>query len=194
MSNISISLSQFSKRTGIGKSTVYNDCRRLGFDTSQGLTDEAVDALLSLYGLSELPELQQPTPAPVEPDAPAEPAGQLQVIQPGENHLAPPEAPASFDLSTFGLNTLDTFEDPLAVAQRAIAAMDALQQGMNSHIESLEQRRKQTAQAVTSIKSKQEELKLTTLRAQILEQVTTQQITEGQQQLTEALGKQSAAA
>ena len=194
MSLIAISLSQFSKRTGIGKSTIYNDCRRLGFDTSQGLTDEAVDALLSLYGLTELPDLQQPTPAPVEPDAPAEPAGELQVIQPGENHLAPPEAPTSFDLTTFGLNTLETFEDPLEVAQRAIAAMDALQQGMNSHIESLEQRRKQTAQAVTSIKSKQDELKLTTLRAQILEQVTTQQITEGQQQLTEALGKSSAAA
>jgi hypothetical protein len=61
MNNISISLSQFSKRAGVGKSTVYNDCRRLGFDTSQGLTDEAVDALLSLYGMTDLPETQGST-------------------------------------------------------------------------------------------------------------------------------------
>ena len=184
MTSERISLSSFSATYELNKGSVYRDCKKLGIDTTQGLSVVDCDRLVEHYGLNEAPQ----------DESPAEPAGQLQVIQPGENHLAPPEAPASFDLTTFGLNALDTFEDPLAVAQRAIAAMDALQQGMNSHIESLEQRRKQTAKAVTSIKSKQDELRLTTLRAQILEQVATQQITEGQQQLTEALGKSSAAA
>ena len=58
MQQQTISLGQFERAYGINKGTVSRKARELGFDTSAGLTPDAVEALKATFNvMAQLPEL-----------------------------------------------------------------------------------------------------------------------------------------
>lgn len=146
-----VSLSSFSTKYDLPKTTVYRKCEELRIPTSNGLSPDDCDRLLSAFGLSK-----PVTPASAPPAEVSIEIGNHQIT------IAPPQLPQTFTLE--GLRTVDAIamEDPLAVAQQFIGLADNLIGAMNADVRQREQRLSQTKQAADQIASKRTELELET--------------------------------
>lgn len=192
-----ISMSQFAARVGKNKGTVSRDCKALGIDAGQGLGAIAVNTLLSHYGLTELPEPQQSTPATVEPEAPTETAGQLQVIQPGINYTSAPVMPTAINLAALGFEPVQSLEDPMVVAQALIQAIDATEQGLDQHLSHLSDRATKTKAAARVLADRRRQFERRLDKAELLAAQHQGSLSEAEAAIAAeaaALGKSSAAA
>ncbi len=145
---MNISLTKFCKDTGLPKSSVYRRCQELGIDTTNGLSDEAVQQLRHEFDVVHQ----------AAPDAPAAPTIPEDFIQPSA--LVPVEVmeaelPDNFDPSAMvrffdgvaGKGT-DTTK-LLAVAKHVLTAVESV---MDSKI-------KQQRQALSQAESDGAELR-----------------------------------
>jgi hypothetical protein len=139
---MTISLSQFCKDHSLPKSSVYNRCKDLGIDTSNGLDDAAQATLIREF------KVKLPTPqVTVE-------TGNHQIV------LATPELPQTYTLEGLRVSEAIAFDDPLAIAEQFLQTADLLTSAMQNDIDQREHRLKQTKQAQSKIAAKANELKL----------------------------------
>jgi hypothetical protein len=182
-----ISLSSFSNTHGLNKGTVHRDCQKLNIDTSKGLSMADCDRLVEHYGLNDEPQ----------DEAPAEPAGQLQVIQPGINYTSAPVMPTAINLAALGFEPVQSLEDPMVVAQALIQAIDATEQGLDQHLSHLSDRATKTKAAAKVLADRRRQFERRLDKAELLAAQHQGSLSEAEAAIAAeaaALGKSSAAA
>lgn len=127
------SLTKFCRDHNLPKSSVYRRCQELGFDTADGLIPADCDRLLHEFDVEK-----------------AEPAVMPTVTVETGNHaitLATPQLPTMFDLGALRSFKVEAFDDPLLVAQQAIAVADQLIAAAHADIDLRKQRLEATRSA-----------------------------------------------
>lgn len=192
-----ISMSQFAMRIGKNKGTVSRDCKALGIHASHGLGAIALEKLLAHYGLDSLPQESPASPAMAEqPTEQAETAGQVQVIQPGINYTSAPIVPSQIDLSRFGFQPVQALDNPMAVAQALVQALDATEQGLEQYLDGLDQQAKQTKAAAQTLADRRRQFERSLDKAELLATIRQADLSEAEAALNAeaaALGKSAAA-
>ena len=169
MSNLS--LSAYCKARNLPKSTVYKALKAEGFDTSDGLSPDAV-AWADSYFLDE--PLTEPTEATAI-------TGGLTVLT--GNHCTAIEAPSyaglTVDLGQFRDSEALVIADPLDVAHQFLATADHIQNALAADIAAREARLQQTRKAQQQIEAKAQQLaleqRLYRLQAAQLDQAQTEE-------------------
>lgn len=165
------SLTAFCKAYNLPKSTVHKFLKAEQFDTSDGLSADAVEAAKAYF--LDAPE-----------DAPTAPQGGAITISQG-NHCQTLTVPSfgglDIDLGQFRDSESLILEDPLAAAEQFLAAADMLQGALGADIAQREQRLQATKQAQAQVASKAQQLaleqRLYRLQAAQLDQATTEETT-----------------
>ena len=173
-----ISLSSFANKYTVNKGTVYRKCQELGISTVAGLDQEAVDRLLNAFGLNK----QDSIPDRELMDA-------VPTVEVG-NHamvLAAPTLPSSYSLETLRTSEVTAFEDPLAVANQALAIADQIQQAMKQDLQQRQIQLQQTTQANDALGQKIQEMKLEQRLYQMQADQLNQQTTAKTQSLQDAI-------
>jgi hypothetical protein len=172
------SLSKFCKDTNLPKSSVYNRCKELNFDTSNGLTPAMVSQLEHEFGVN----------APVEVEESIAPTVTVEV---GNHHMvvSPPQMPQTYSLDVLRNSEAMAFDDPLSVAAQYLTAGDGLINAMGQDIAARQERLNQTRQAKDAIAAKKQTLELEAR----LYQLQTQQLDGALNAETQQLQQQLAA-
>ena len=147
------SLTKFCKDYSLAKTTVFNRCKELGIDTSEGVCPTDCDRLLHEFDI-----------APSEP----EPLSIQTTVEVGNHQivLSTPQLPAQFSLESLRFGESITFEDPLAVASQFIAVADQISDAMDTDLDHRKAKLNQTKQAKDAITAKANALKLQQQRYQ----------------------------
>jgi predicted nucleic acid-binding Zn-ribbon protein len=102
------------------------------------------------------------------------------------------------DLSAWGIGGSDEhFDDPIALAQQAIAAIGQIDSALDNHLQQLEDRRDRTKSAAQQLKEHREQLRTKSLKAELRAEFIGHEIKQGEadlQQAIESLGKGESAA
>ncbi|MGB3310284.1 MAG: hypothetical protein WBG32_08570 [Nodosilinea sp.] len=159
------SLSAFCKDHNLSKGSVHKFLKAESFDTSEGLSPDAVKAA-SAYFLDA---------------APSSAAAGL-TIHTG-NHCTALDLPAfdgmTIDLGQFRDSSALVVDDPLAAAEQFLAAADMIQDALASDIAAREQRLARTKQAQAQVATKAQQLaleqRLYRLQAAQLDTATTEE-------------------
>lgn len=177
-----ISLNQFARERGVNPGTIYRKCKELSISTSDGLQPEAVAILLRHF------------PMP-QPTAPSNTTSAMTLRQPGEMTKPDPTMPTELDLSFWGVSGDEHFDDPVALAEKAIAALDQIDTALDTHLTTLEQRRDTTKSAAQRLRDKREGLKTKAIKAELRAEFINHEIKQDEatlQREIEALGKKTA--
>ena len=166
-----ISLSAFCKAHGLSKGSVHKFLKAEGFDTSQGLTPDAVTAAKAYF-------LDAPLTEPTDATAVT---GGLTVLT--GNHCTAIEAPSyaglTVDLGQFRDSEALVIADPLDVAHQFLATADHIQNALAADIAAREARLQQTRKAQQQIEAKAQQLaleqRLYRLQAAQLDQAQTEE-------------------
>lgn len=144
-----VSLTKFCKDYDLPKTSVYRRCQELSIETSQGLDEQAVSALLHEFNVK--PEVQISPPG--APSVTVE-VGNHQIL------LNAPQLPQSYTLE--GLRTTEavSIADPLAVAAQFLQAADLVIDGMNQDLKQRQHQLEQTRKAKDAIAAKKHQLEL----------------------------------
>jgi hypothetical protein len=168
------SLSAFCKEYSLSKGSVHKFLKSEGFDTSEGMTPDAVVAARDYF----LDATEH------EPDQPAITAG--LTIHTG-NHCTALDVPTfanlTVDLAQFRDSESLVIEDPLDVADQFLATADHIKNALAADIAARQQRLEKTKQAQDAIAAKANELSL----EQRLYRLQTQQLDQAQTEETKAL-------
>jgi hypothetical protein len=147
------SLTKFCKDYSLAKTTVFNRCKELGIDTSEGVSPDDCDRLLHEFDIA----LSEPEPLPIQTTVEA---GNHQLV------LSTPKLPAQFSLESLRFGASITFEDPLAVACQFIEVADQISDAMQTDLDHRKAKLNQTRQAKDAIAAKATALKLQQQRYQ----------------------------
>ena len=139
------SLSKFCKESGLPKSSVYQRCKELNFDVTNGLTPSMLSQLEHEFGVNV---------APTTAAAPGVAVGNHQIV------LAPPQLPAQYSLEVLRTGEAVSFEDPLAVAASFLETADLLEGAMTADIANRQLRLEATQKAKDAIAQKRQKLEL----------------------------------
>lgn len=164
------SLTLFCKEHDLPKATVYRDCKQLGIDTSNGLSDEAIARLKLEYGIVDNPTATEAiAPTEIVPSGFIQP-GQLATVEAHEIQL-----PDSFDASAMvkffdGVTGQATDTTKLvAIADLALtavsSAMDQKVQQQRAQLTQAEQDAQALAEKIAAAKT---DLKVKALESRIL--------------------------
>lgn len=172
------SLSKFCKDTGLPKSSVYNRCKELNFNTSNGLTPAMIAQLEHEFEVN----------APVETEQAIAPTVTVEV---GNHHMvvASPQLPQTYSLEVLRNSEALAFDDPLSMAAQYLTAGDGLISAMGADIQARQDRLNQAKQAKEAIAAKKQQLELEAR----LYQLQTQQLDGALSSETAELQKQLAA-
>jgi hypothetical protein len=164
-----ISLSSFCKEYDLAKSTVYKRAKALNMNVSEGLTLEQADLLLTEFGIKSERELEVVPVTMIDP-------GNHQIV------LASPHIPQALTLGTLRDSEVQTFDDPLAIAQQFLSAADAVSTAMDADLQAREAKLKETRDAKQRIEKAADDLKHKQRsysdRAWMLDQAATQESAE----------------
>jgi hypothetical protein len=184
------SLHSFCTQHEIAKTTVKRWLNENGFDTSQGMTSEAIAAAKQHFRIDE------PQPSPTEGIT-----GGLSVVV--GNHCTAIETPSyqglTVDLAQFRDSEALVITDPLDVANQFLATADHIQGALAADIAAREARLQQTRKAQQQIEAKAQQLaleqRLYRLQAAQLDQAQTEetQALAANLEALQALGKPAAA-
>lgn len=143
-----MTLGEFERQYGVNRGTVQKRAQDMGFKTSDGLGESAVDALQSYYKVGPYAPkatAQQPEATGSEVVKRVEVAGSLS------GRKAP-------EMSVYTFNVpgvlAESFEDPLALASQFLEFGDQLLSEMDNTIGALQKRAADTQLAAQLIKSK----------------------------------------
>lgn len=166
------SLSAYCKGRNLPKASVYKFLKREGFDTSKGMTSEAI-AAADAYFLDT-----NPTDGITE--------GLTVVVG---NHCTAIETPSyqelTVDLAQFRDSEALVIADPLAVAEQFLSAADHLQSALAADLAAREARLQQTRKAQRQIEARAQQLAL----EQRLYRLQTAQLDQAQTEETQALAQ-----
>ena len=182
--SVRVSLSNFAKQHNLPKSSIYRRCSELDISTSEGLDQDAIERLLEDLGLTK----QDPSPDPeLMPEQHAQRVG--TTIEAG-NHamvLAAPTLPTAFSLESLRSTEVVQFEDPIAVAQQAIALADQMQAAMaadlalrQANLEAIKQAKNEADRRIDALRLDQLKYQI---QADLLNNATTEQTRDLQQSL-----------
>ncbi|PZV05760.1 MAG: hypothetical protein DCF22_24485 [Leptolyngbya sp.] len=147
------SLTKFCKDYSLAKTTVFNRCKELGIDTSEGVSPTDCDRLLHEFDIAP----SEPETAPIQTTVEV---GNHQVV------LSTPQLPAQFSLESLRFGESITFEDPLVIASQFIAVADQISDAMETDLDHRKAKLNQTRQAKDAIAAKATALKLQQQRYQ----------------------------
>ncbi len=147
------SLTKFCKDYSLAKTTVFNRCKELGIDTSEGVSPGDCDRLLHEFDIAP----SEPEPEPIQTTVEV---GNHQIV------LSTPELPAQFSLESLRFGESITFEDPLVIASQFIAVADQISDAMETDLDNRKAKLNQTKQAKDAIAAKAMALKLQQQRYQ----------------------------
>ena len=168
-----ITLRQFCRDHDLAASTVHRVAGQMGISLSNGVDPVSADRLLTYFGISPAPKTEEAGGA-----------------------IAVPEM-SSLDLQGWGVvQSSFGIDDPVALANQAIDALDVLDRALDSHVAQLDARKQQTLSAAERLKSKRQEVQTKALKTELRAEFITAQIVAGEQSLrqdVDALGKSSAA-
>lgn len=195
-------LNSIQNASGINRGQLAKVAEDLGIATGRGITisDEDRDRLVDEAKRRSEARLQALIQANTikDSEAPTETAGQLQVITPTSKCLANPSMPSSVDLSLFGFESIDEFEDISLITAAANQVMDAIESQADAYLESLESKLTTTRAEAQKIKDRRSKFERKMDKAEILAKVAKTQLTEAQtavsKEAKELAGKSSAAA
>lgn len=172
-----ISLHAFCRDHDLAKSSVYDRCKMLGINTSQGLSPDDCDRLRREFNW-------QPATAPEQP------ATQVQATVDVGNHymvLSAPQLPQAYSLEGLRSSEAVGFDDPLAIAAQFLKDADGLQMAMQADIQARQQRLVQTQQAKEAIAAKAQALQLEARLYRLQSESLDTTLTSETQALTEQL-------
>lgn len=150
-----MSLGEFERSYNINRGTVQKRAQSLGFSTSEGLSDDAVEALQEFFKVGRYAPVQSETVTSTE----------LLVVEGELMGLDTPE----FDTYKLEVPSVlsESYEDPMAIAQRYLAFGDQLINRLDETAATLQKRQEDTriaAQLVTEqnqrIAAKQREVEI----------------------------------
>lgn len=168
-----ITLRQFCRDHDLAPSTVHRVAGQMGISLSNGVDPVSADRLLTYFGISPAPKTE-------------EAGGAIAV--PGFSSL---------DLQGWGVvqSSFD-IDDPVALANQAIEALDVIDRALDSHVAQLDARKQQTLSAAEKLKAKRQAVQTKALKTELRTEFISAQIAAGEQSLrqdVDALGKSSAA-
>jgi len=157
-----ISLGEFERLYGKNKGSVQRQAQTMGFETSQGLSAEAVDRLQAYYEVGPY--------APVQQSQQSEETGlDLVVVKGGLTGLETPEI-TPYTLSAPGA-LAESFEDPMAIALQFLEFGDQLITKLDEHTQALEKRAEDTRTAAQLVADKTRKMAAAQRTAEIKEAV-----------------------
>lgn len=127
-----MSLGEFERNYNINRGTVQKRAQSLGFSTSEGLSDEAVEALQEFFKVGRY--------APVQPETFI--STELLAV---EGELMGLDTPG-FDTYKLEVPSIlsESYEDPMAIAQRFLAFGDQLINRLDENTAALQKRAEDT--------------------------------------------------
>ncbi|MGF1519869.1 MAG: hypothetical protein ACFCVB_18985 [Nodosilinea sp.] len=160
-----ISLGEFQRSYGIHKGTVSKRARELGFDTSQGLSSEAVEAMKAEFNVQE----QAPTAPTITPEV--MPDGFIQSGQLAPVERREIELPQGFDptaMVRFFDGVAGQATDTASLVAIADLALDAVDRAMDGKIQTQRAELTQSEKDAQALATKMAEAK-TRLQVKALE-------------------------
>jgi len=142
------SLGQFERDYGINRGTVQKQAQSMGFSTSDGLNDEALQALQAYYNVGPC----APKATAQQPEATSSELVRRVEVEGSLSGLETPEM-GIYKFNVPGILS-QSFEDPLALATQFLEFGDQLLTEMDSTIGALNKRASDTQLAAQLIKSK----------------------------------------
>ncbi len=171
-----LSLREFCRQHSLAPATVHRIAKQMGISLSEGVDEVSSDRLLTYFGVS-----------PISPAPKTEEAGGAIAV-PGFSSL---------DLQGWGVVTSDfAIDDPVALANQAIEALDVIDRALDSHVAQLDARKQKTLSAAEKLKAKRQAVQTKALKTELRTEFISAQIAAGEQSLrqdVDALGKSSAA-
>lgn len=184
-----ISLGEFSKSNNLPKTSVWNACRELGIDTSDGLDPAAIAELKRHFNLQAEPSQAESAQAELVPDGFLVPSA-LSHVERKEITL-----PDSFD----PVAVVKHFDGIMGVAadtgrlvEIAQLALNSAQQAMDSKLDrqkqALTQTERDAKQLEAMVSSGATDLKIKALESRILAEQQTKQTAEAEQIFNQLMG------
>ena len=157
-----------SLKSGQGKNTRYSAAilpllRELQSRPTGQSEQDWIISIHDVYPEHQLPETQDKKESQQSEDATA----QMIVRPPASPTLDSPKLPKTVDLSAFGVNATQHFDDPIALANQAIAAIDQIDAALDNHLETLKQRRDRTKEASKKLSEKRKALESKALKSEL---------------------------
>jgi len=173
-----ISLHSFCRDHDLAKSSVYDRCKALAINTSEGLSASDCDRLRIEFNIHPIATATEQAATPVQ-----------TTVETGNHYmvLSPPQLPQTYSLGGLRSSEAVGFEDPLAIAARFLQDADAVQLAMQSDIVLRQQRLAATQQAKNAIAAKTQQLQLEARIYQMESQGLDTALTNETQQLSEHL-------
>ncbi|MBW4662202.1 MAG: hypothetical protein KME15_26415 [Drouetiella hepatica Uher 2000/2452] len=172
-----LSLHAFCRDNNLAKSTVYERCKQLEINTSDGLSSDDCDHLCREFNVKPV----QKQAIPESATRPHIESGNHQIV------LSAPSLPATLTLENLRSGSVTSIADPLNVAASFLQNADALIAAMNGDLQRRQQELQQTATAKDAIAQKAQELKLESRLYQQNANAIDQAQTQATTQLTTAL-------
>jgi len=173
-----ISLHSFCRDHDLAKSSVYDRCKALAINTSEGLSPADCDRLRIEFNVHPIATATEQVATPVQ-----------TTVETGNHYmvLSTPQLPQTYSLGGLRSSEAVGFEDPLALAARFLQDADAVQLAMQSDIVLRQQRLAATQQAKNAIAAKTQQLQLEARLYQMESQGLDTALTNETQQLSEHL-------
>jgi len=173
-----ISLHSFCRDHDLAKSSVYDRCKALAINTSEGLSPADCDRLRIEFNAHPIATAPEQAATPVQ-----------ATVETGNHYmvLSTPHLPQTYSLGGLRSSEAVGFEDPLALAARFLQDADAVQLAMQSDIVLRQQRLAATQQAKNAIAAKTQQLQLEARLYQMESQGLDTALTNETQQLSEHL-------
>lgn len=181
-----ISLGQFERRHGVNKGTASRKARDLGFDTADGLTDEAYQALLTEFGIDTTTPEPAPQPEPVE----------VTVLGNCTPTMEAPTFNSSVALARLrgSDGAIAAYADPMAAISQALELFDAAESAMAQDLAQRQALLQQTQTAARAMAAKAAQLQAQQAEYRIKSDVMAMLQGQEQANLGELLGKAAALA
>jgi len=176
------SLHTLCKEHDLPKTSVRRYLLAHGFDTSEGLGDDAVAKALKQFKPSAIAPSVSPSVAPTVETA-------AVVVGNHAITLSAPTMPAQYSLENLRVGNAVSFDDPLAVAASFLQTADILEDAMKNDIANRQARLEATKAAAHSIAEKRQNLQLEARLYQLQTQQLDSSLSAQTAELQSELGK-----
>jgi len=146
-----ISLHSFCRDHDLAKSSVYDRCKVLAINTSEGLSPADCDRLRIEFNVHPIATATEQVATPVQ-----------TTVETGNHYmvLSPPQLPQTYSLGGLRISEAVGFEDPLALAAKFLQDAGMVQVAMQQDIIQRQQRLAATQQAKQQIAAQAQTLQL----------------------------------
>lgn len=171
-------------KIGNGKNTRYSAeilplLRELQSRPAGQSEQDWIDSIHAAHPEHQIPATQESQ----EIEQPEGARAQIIVRPPSSATLDSPKLPEKVDLIAFGVGATQHFDDPITLANQAIAAIDQIDSALDEHLESLKQRRDRTREASQQLREKRKALESKALKSELRSEIIQSEISRDEASL-----------